>query len=145
MTEKRARMDRFAGRLRPAVHHLCNADACGDRETRCHSFADAEQIRRDACMVACEPAACPPESRVDLVGDERRRRRRADTPDLAQPLDRCGPDAAAALDRFDDDRADLGALGSAEQLFNCAGRCAPIGLAWVLKPSREPAELTPKR
>ena len=130
MTEERAGVNRFAGGLRPRrVHHVRAPDAGRQWEAAGQGLAEADHIRSDSAVLAGEPFARSPETRVNLIEDQQRAVLGAEAAERPQKLLRRNVDAAARLHRLDEDRADGtglqqttdGVLGRSE-IAACCGK-----------------------
>ena len=73
MAEKRAGMNRLAGRGWPrGVHHVRATNTGGQRKATGERFAEADQIRNHAAVFTGEPFAGATKAGVNLVENQQR-------------------------------------------------------------------------
>ena len=134
-------MDRFAGGRWPSgIHHVGAAHARRERETAGERFAETDNIRCYAAVLAGKPFPGAPETGVNLVENEQRAVVITELAEQWQEFQRRNVDAAARLDGLDEDGADLlPAEGLANARFHfvaadvkrlCQLRFADCGL-WI--------------
>ena len=101
-------MDRLAGRDGPCgIHQIGAAHAGGKRKSAGEGFAEADQIGKHAGVFAGEPFSRAAKAGVNLVENEQRTKFVAQFSQQRQEFQRRNVDAAARLDRLDENRADL--------------------------------------
>ncbi len=111
VAEEGAGVNRFTARGRPGgIHHVRAADAGGERETASEGFAEANDVRHDAAVFAREPFSRATEAGVNFIEHEERFVFVAQAAEQGKKFGRRNIDAAAALDGFNEHRADPAAL-----------------------------------
>src|ERR1051325_1943894 len=100
-------MNRLAGRFRPAVHDFAAAYTSGNRETTSHAFTHTDQIGHHVPVFAGEPFAGSAKTGINLIEDQQKTVPVAKFPQARKKIVGRNDDSRAALDRFDQQSADI--------------------------------------
>ena len=135
MAQERAGVDRLPARRRPSrIHHVGPSHTGRQREPACQRFAQADEVRHRAGVLAGKPSPRATETRVNLVQNQQGLVLVAKPSQHGQEARRRNIDAAAHLDRLDQDRANSLATEQAPDLGLDRLQCC--GLMRRLGPSR---------